>query len=386
MTFMWTNHDFRVRAAQHTVDLAARFAAAEPDLIDRMEAFLADPSPVVRAMVAGGLPVVYATRPERMWAMADRLMREERDPEMVALVASSALRLAGIDTDACVALLAPLATGARAHDEVSLEPPLTEVLGTGAASLYIGQGSDVAKDWVASWATDLATYGPELTAFANALREPLFGRYGRDAGKNDADMCDRAQEAALLILTAAVDASTATHEELARLAGETLGPEMVSRYQCAERLIGRVVDELYFGSGAYESNAAEHKQLVDPKERARFLQDYREELRLAAQSHEPHTHHYLLELYEFLIPGDPVWVFEAIHELLTGRGRQEGYHLESLGAAVVVRIIRCYIADYRSIFDDGPRQGRLVEILRIFGETGWPSAMALLYELPDLLR
>jgi hypothetical protein len=89
---------------------------------------------------------------------------------------------------------------------------------------------------------------------------------------------------------------------------------------------------------------------------------------------------------EFLIPGDPVWVFEAIHELLTGRGREEGYHLESLGAAVVVGIIRRYIADYRSIFDDGQSQGRLVEILRIFGETGWPSAMAVVYELPDLLR
>ncbi|MET4675851.1 MULTISPECIES: hypothetical protein [unclassified Luteibacter] len=386
MTFMWTNHDFRVRAAGATGDLAARFTGAEPGLIDRMEDFLADPSPVVRAVVASRLPVAYATGPARMWAMADRLIRQEGDPHVIALVASSALRVAGIDTDACVALLAPLATGPRTPDGVSSESPLADVLGSGAASLYIGQDNVVAKAWVATWTADLASYGSELTAFANALREPLFWRYGPGAGKESADGCDRAQDAARLVLTAAVEASTSAHEKVARLAGAPAAPETVAIYRTAERLIGCVVNQLYFGSGAYEKTVHEHQQLADPKERGRFLIDYKTELHLAAQSHEPNTLHYLLELYAFLIPGDPVGVFEAIHGLLTGRGREEGYHFESLGAAVVVRIIRRYIADYRSIFDDGPRQARLVEVLRIFGETGWPDALALLYELPDLLR
>jgi hypothetical protein len=107
---------------------------------------------------------------------------------------------------------------------------------------------------------------------------------------------------------------------------------------------------------------------------------------LFAKSREPATLHHLVELYEFLIPGDPVKVFEAIHSILIGRGVEEGYHYESLGNTAVVGIVQRYIADYRTIFDDDGRRTRLVAILRLFSEAGWPEALTLLHDLPDLLR
>lgn len=109
-------------------------------------------------------------------------------------------------------------------------------------------------------------------------------------------------------------------------------------------------------------------------------------LALLAASHEPSTHHHLVELYEFLIPGDPAGVFDALHALLTGPAAREGYHHEGLAAPVIVRMITRYIADYRSIFEDNTRRAALVEILRLFSDVGWSDALKLLYELPDLLR
>jgi hypothetical protein len=53
---------------------------------------------------------------------------------------------------------------------------------------------------------------------------------------------------------------------------------------------------------------------------------------------------------------------------------------------VIVRVITRYIADYRSIFEDDARRARLIEILRLFSDVGWPDALRLLYEIPELLR
>jgi hypothetical protein len=119
---------------------------------------------------------------------------------------------------------------------------------------------------------------------------------------------------------------------------------------------------------------------------ARFISDYAGILAMLANSREPATLHHLIELYEFLMPGDPVTVFEAIHGILLGRGEEQGYHYESLGDTAVVRIVQCYLADYRAIFEDEGRRARLVAILQLFSKVGWPDALKLLYDLPDLLR
>lgn len=109
-------------------------------------------------------------------------------------------------------------------------------------------------------------------------------------------------------------------------------------------------------------------------------------LALLAASHEPSTHHHLVELYEFLIPGDAAGVFDALHALLTGPATREGYHYESLAAPVIVRMVTRYIADHRSIFEDDTRRAALVEVLRLFSDVGWSDALRLLYDLPELLR
>lgn len=107
---------------------------------------------------------------------------------------------------------------------------------------------------------------------------------------------------------------------------------------------------------------------------------------LLAASHEPSTHHNLVELYEFLIPGDPAGVFDALHALLTGSAaRRLSSRKPGVSSHRSDEQTR-YIADHRSIFEDENRRAALVEILRLFSDVGWSDALKLLYDLPDLLR
>lgn len=160
----------------------------------------------------------------------------------------------------------------------------------------------------------------------------------------------------------------------------------IATYKAAEAVIDHLMNQLYFGSGAHADSREASVVLMSPDTMRRFLVNYRPMLALLAASHEPSTHHHLVELYEFLIPGDPASVFDSLHALLTGPAAREGYHHESLAAPVIVRMITRYIGDHRSIFEDDTRRSALVEVLRLFSDVGWSDALKLLYELPDLLR
>jgi hypothetical protein len=157
-------------------------------------------------------------------------------------------------------------------------------------------------------------------------------------------------------------------------------------YQTVESVTHCAMNQIYFGSGANANDQHPALGLPDHPAMTRFLSDYAACLDLFAASGNPATIHHLIELYEYLIPGDPAGVFDAIYAVLLGPAAREGYHHESLGNSVVVRIIERYLADYRSILEDEARQARLVAILQLFSDVGWSDALKLLYDLPDLLR
>lgn len=218
------------------------------------------------------------------------------------------------------------------------------------------------------------------------LRSAFFARYA--SGKErDAGLTDRSQRAAMVILQSCSAAAARSYQALTTKDIEGVERDVaVATYRATESIIGHLMNQIYFGSGARADNREATFGLMTPETMRRFLDDYRPMLELLAASHEPSTHHHLVELYEFLIASDPARVFDALHALLTGSAAREGYHHEGLAAPVIVRMIKRYIADHRSIFEDDARRARLVEILRLFSDVGWSEALKLLYDLPDLLR
>lgn len=389
MGIAWGNWAVRVYAADAWVSLAPRFAAGNPIIIDKLEAILADPVPAVRIQAAGNLQVICVAAPERMWAMGERIAAEETNIEVLtAYLGNPMRRFSHSDPERCEAVLTIVKTRLDSGfgDDDQKHNYFQECLGNWTAQLFAGQGRELVRSWLEEWATNPGRYRDLLNGFSSSLRGAFFHRYEQGAEAEACAMCDRAQEGLALILRSVAAVSDEAYRVQTSHSDETDKLAARQRYNAAEMVIHHAMNQLYFGSGADADNREGVTGLSNAAAMARFLIDYADILALLARSREPATLHHLVELYEFLIPGNPENVFEAIHSILLGRGEEEGYHYESLGNTAVVGIVQRYIADYRAIFEDEGRRTRLVAILRLFSEAGWPDAMKLLYDIPDLLR
>ncbi len=390
MNLSWGNWDVRVYAAEAWLSLAPRFAAEHPHIVDMLESMVADPVPQVRLQVARSLQVISDAAPERMWAIAYRVAAEEQHDGVLASFLVSFLRkFTWQDPDHCEAIVEIV----RARlpivpvDPSSSRDGVQSALGGFVAQLWARQGRPAARVWLEAWSADPITYGNLLDSYSSQLRGAFFHRYDGSKEDDASAMTDRAQEGLDMILSAATRVS-AEHYAIAmdESAGADDRKAAGQAYQMAERVTHHAMNQLYFGSGAHANEQNPALGLPTHAAMARFLTDYAAILELLAVSGYPATVHHLIELYEYLIPGAPSAVFDAIHSVLLGSAAREGYHHESLGNSAVVRLIRRYIADYRSIFEDQARRTHLVEILQLFSDVGWAEALKLLYDLPDLLR
>lgn len=385
----WGNWEVRVYAAQAYVELARRFGETHGELVGKFDVMLADPVPQVRLQAAERLLVLWHVAREKMWDLAKQVARDEPHAEVLASFLHYVVPgVTWQDVEKCKAIIEIVRARREAveRDDKPGRDRVAEQLGGLTAKLWCWQEEAIALEWLKAWLDDPAAHRGFFTSFLSMLRGAFFARYA-SGEERDAGLADRSQQAAMVILQACSAASGACH---AALVGETVeGAEReaaIATYKAAESVIGNLMNQVYFGSGAHADNREAKIGLTSPDTRHRFLVDYRPMLALLATSHEPSTHHHLVELYEFLIPGDPAGVFDSLHGLLIGSAAREGYHYESLAAPIIVRIITRYIADHRSIFEDDKRRAALVEILRLFSDVGWPDALKLLYELPDLLR
>ncbi|MAY61548.1 MAG: hypothetical protein CML29_04995 [Rhizobiales bacterium] len=385
----WGNWEVRVYAAQAYVELARRFGETHGELVGKFDMMLADPAPQVRLQAAQRLLVLWHVAREKMWDLAEQVARDEPHTEVLAAFLHYVVkRVTWQDVEKCKAIIEIIRARREAveRDDKPGRDKVAEQLGGLTAQLWCWQEEPIALEWLKAWVGDPAAHREFFTAFLSMLRGSFFARYASSEAR-DAGLADRTQQAAMVILEACSAVADASH---AAVIGETVeGTEReaaIASYKAAESVIGHLGNQVYFGSGAYANNREAKGGLTSPDTVRQFLVDYRPMLSLLATSHEPSTHHHLVELYEFLIPGDPAGVFDALHALLTGPAAREGYHHEGLAAPVIVRMITRYIADHRSIFEDDTRRAALVEILRLFSDVGWSDALKLLYELPDLLR
>ena len=385
----WGNWEVRVYASQAYIELARRFGDTHGEFVGKFCLILADSVPQVRLQAAQRLLVLWHVARDKMWDLAEQVARDEPHTEVLASFLHHVVsRVTWQDVEKCKAIIEIVRARREAveRDDKPGRDEVAEQLGGLTAQLWCWQEEPVALEWVTDWSKDPAAHREFFTSFLSMLRGAFFARYA-SGDQRDAGLADRSQQAAMVILEACSAAAEASH---AAVTGGTVeGAERdaaISTYKAAESVIGHLMNQLYFGSGAHANKREAAVGLMSVDTMSRFLVDYRPMLALLAKSHEPSTHHHLVELYEFLIPGDPAGVFDALHTLLTGPAAREGYHHESLAAPVIVRMITRYIADHRSIFEDEARRFALVEILRLFSDVGWPDALKLLYELPDLLR
>ena len=387
----WGNWDVRVYAAASLLDLARRFGNRDPAIVGRLVPFLSDPVPTVRLQVAQSLNALWDVARPAMWDMIEFVAREETHTGVLGFfVGGPLMRLAGPEPDRCEAFAAAILAGqSRSSGEEGERKRETfdEAFGHLTARLWVGRGRPLASRWIEAWTADLVHGQAYLWPLISALRAALFDRFIATTSEAAA-----IQERAHGVLHSAVVAASRALAEATRTltsqdASETERQRAENLYRAGDSLLDHACNQLYFGSGAFRDQSGEEPLGLATSETMRlFLDEYSATLDLIGQAGTPRTLHHLIELYEFVAAAAPETVFDRVSDLLVGPAAREGYHFESLGSDVLVRLIRRYLADHRAVFDDDVRRARLVRVLELFSSAGWPEALKLLYELPDLLR
>jgi len=229
---------------------------------------------------------------------------------------------------------------------------------------------------------DCITFKAELQHGAFSIREGLVVGYDSDNAL-DQETRTRCQNLAFEV----IDRSARGLEEYFALdrADQTDARNTEASHDA--ELLNQMSDQFFFAVGAMEVRKGEEpRALVQIDPESATSQKTKRPFGGLAMSGRPRTVYDMLQLLDFLAPGDPTMVFDLTSHALLQGGKLHGYQYESLGADQFVKMIGRTIADHREIFDDPVRRLALVEVLEVFVEAGWPTAQRLLYRLPEALR
>lgn len=386
----WGNRDVRVYAASSLMALARRYANERPDLLVDLQDVLVDPVASVRLQVAQSLNTLWDVAREPMWELVTTVVEHEEDLRVLGfLVAGPLRRIAGADSNRAELLLSRILRRVSAPQSGTMaHRGFAEAAGPLVGWLYVKEGNQNAWSWIARWTSDPRQSERLLGATLHSIRGALFLGYGNEATPADVAMQLRAQKVLEASVQGAVAALAAAEPLLRNLPSTGVQRESVEALHIAgARILEQCCNQLYFGSGAFErSTDGEGPGLNGDLQKRRFLADYRVVLEQIGVNGGAHTIHNLVQLYGYLADAAPETVFDRVAEVIVGSGAEGGYHLESLAADELVALIRRYLADHRAVFEVPKRREDLVRVLELFSSAGWPNALRLMYELPDLLR
>lgn len=387
----WGNWDVRVYVASSYMSLAAFSSSNAESLRDQLIRVLDDPAPTVRLQVVQSLNTLWEVDRDHMWRMAAKVAAEEIDIGVIGFfIGGPLLRLADVAPERCEEFISGiLARLPRRQEEESRQGDFYEAIASMASRLWVVGGRNIAHGWILNWVRTLEDSDAYLWPLVSWLRGPLFARYQNDSTDRDGEIQNRAREVLRAVVDSAGDALGAAKLDL--MDGSTAEPQRMAaerQYKAGLRLMEHSCNQLYFGSGAFKNGNTGRNGvgLGDEGMMRKFLAEYEGILDRIALSGNAAVAYHLVELYDHLAGASPEMVFDKVAALVVGPAASDGYHYESLALDSVVSLVRRYLADYRAAFDDASRRARLVSVLELFSSAGWPEALKLLYELPDLLR
>lgn len=239
-----------------------------------------------------------------------------------------------------------------------------------------------AEERVREWAGDPLRHHQQVHALIADLRElVVFGEPDGLDQRSDAIRMNACSLSELIIRTL-----VANFEDM--WARAAVDPSVREPLTAVTRLLNACANQLYFGSGAYDMSKSEQLKADAraQKVRKRFLLEYLPSLQLLAKVSYPSITHPVLEIVEAMIDDDPETLLQLVFDAMRV-GKEGGYQFESLGADLIVKIARRYLADYSSILSNSSaNRAALLDVLNVFADTGWAEAKKLVYELPEAMR
>jgi hypothetical protein len=372
----WPSPAPRVDGARTAmVYLRASGNEAEENVVDAVRRLADDGAPEVRLQIRGNLNLISLSAPTLMWELFASGLEDEVNRAIVTAMLSSLSLVCHLRPGWCATAVLELMQDEGDNQDEGDE--LLQAACTVLTRCWLVADVAEAGAWLAGLADDPVSRGAWVRRVAHLLRKavvqgpvaPADDFHERVRRKSRDFLLQAARNTAAAWRRALSEGDRASMQQLLNVA------DTISR-------------ELYFGSGAHQQSAAgaDRAEAVAPGVLERFLAEFREVLAELASVRHPAVTHHLLELLEALIPADPAEVF-ALVSLVTEGGVKVGYQFESLGEALLVRLVRRYLADHRDIFSERPEfRVALMDHLNSFAVLGWPEARRLAYDLPGLLR
>jgi len=249
--------------------------------------------------------------------------------------------------------------------------------------LWVTWQIPVAEERLEIWVNAPLQYRRQVGELLSCLRELLT--LGEVEVANPRE--DQIRQKGGHLFEALVENLASVHRQLLdRMhAGEDVSQDLTDVTQ----LLDSAADHLYFGSGAYDETEGTGRRgtIVGAPERRRFIQEYMPTLRRLAQIPYPSVTHPILQIIEALVADSPEQMLQLLFDAIRGGGQSGGYQFESLGADLVVKIARRFLADYSGLLTSKPEyRAGLVDTLDLFASNGWPEPRKLVYQLPEMLR
>lgn len=383
----WGNWDIRVYGAACVMALAVRSEAEALKVRGLLKRLLDDPVPTVRLQVAQALNTLWDVARPAMWDLAEHVAQNETNVGVLGFFVGGPLTaFSWHEPERAERLLSTvlsrsISPAGNSASRRQLDESVAHVL----LVQWLAKGRAGAQTSIRNLLSNLVGNDELLWHVISGLRETLFAAYGNES-KEAEQAQHRARELLEEIVAAAAAATTSAQEALKKDQSKTTVEDAQALFAAGEKLMSHACDQLYFGAGAFNQQSDEPKGLASPEAMRRFLTEYQGVLRVLGTTGRARTLHNLIELYTYLADAAPGPVFDELARVLDGPSAETGFQYESLAVESVVGLVRRYLADHRDVFDEQAQRERLLRVLGVFARVGWPEAIALLYDLPDLLR
>jgi hypothetical protein len=382
----WSSPAPRVEAAGALMALVRAQGHPDPNLTQLIESLAKDPSAAVRHQILGRTNMLFDADRPLMWKLCEIGFTDEKNEGVISFflpaVAYVLRERPQWFTEQLLAL--DERVGGQPRVEGSRDEFVAHLVQL-LLQLWFVYDQAAAGDRVRTWTNDPVAHAKRVQDALSALRGAML--QGDPARPNPND--DRVRARTIEIFERTVQKVGPLFTGLAERRDLTESERATA--ETALHILDQAASQIYFSSGACgtrnRQDNEENPVAGTPEVRARFLREMAPTLSALAQVPYPSVTHHLLETLEAFIPDDPLVIFRLVTEVLVSGGRAGGYHLESLGSHLFVRIVRRYLADFRAVIaSDDDLRHRLMRALDVFVEAGWPEARRLVYDLPEMLR
>jgi hypothetical protein len=370
----------RVVAAEGLLALAAGSGCTDPAILETLEQLFRDPSAKVRFPIARYALWLHKAHPARMWEWIETFSKDKNIAVREGCVHALDY-LANLNADRALKLIDKVLAGAPKDGEGAKK--LIKYSVQALTAWYVQKNESAARAALEGITSNIVECADQAISIPFMIREPLTCGSIDEQGE-PAAIRGRAVQLLRTLSKQSCDAV------LSLLDSNSQNQELPSRSETSSRslflLTNVIASELYFAAGAFQQGRVSLPAVITRPEQSRLYWEAESVFDDLSSMGFPGLAHHLVETLEMYIDTDPRGGFLRVAATVRA-GKRWDYEYEQLAQDVVLRIVRRYLADKRTLLqDDEECQGALREILETFIEAGWPTAQQLAYRIDEIHR